>query len=416
MNRKKSHTFVTQIREYIHRMRDEIIEFTSRLIRVPTVNPPGVRYEECVQILGEKLSQLGIEWRKVSVPEERLPELAPKGEGFIRPSIIGTWGEGEKGVHLHGHYDVVPALSEDQFHPYVSSGKLYGRGSTDMKAGLAVILFALQALKESGAHPEGAISLSFTPDEETGGAAGLKYLLDEGYVNRNVIGVIDPEPSSGHIINGCKGALSLDVIVKGKPSHVMIQHKGVNAFEKMIEVAREFMALKNRVEGRKTGHKVTPPDADRSVLLMGGVCGGGTNFNIVPDRVFFSIDRRFNPEENIADVKREIDETISVLKKKGIEVETRVFQEGNASLTEEHETVCQVLANSVERVTGRRPDVSLCPGLLETRFFVDVGIPAVIYGPGLVEEAHGPKEYVIVEDVLSCTEIYAVTVLDLLRE
>lgn len=403
-----------QIRRRIHELRDEISDFTCRLIQIPTINPPGERYEECIKFLGEKLTKLGIEWQKVSVPEERLSELAPKGEGLARPSIVGRFGGGKRELHFHGHYDVVPAISSDQFQPYVSEGKLYGRGAADMKGGLAVILFMLQVLKECNVHLKGTISFSFTPDEETGGVAGLKYLLDEGYINQFLIGVIDPEPSSGDIINGSRGALSFDVLVKGHASHVMTEHLGVNAFEKMMEVSEAFLALKKRVEMRKTKFRVRSPGRDNSGLLLGGVFGGGTNFNIVPDQAYFSVDRRFNPEETLGNVKGEIENIVTSLKGKGIEIETRIFQEGEASLTSEDEPVCQALSKTVKKVTGQRPQVSICPGLLETRFFVNSGIPAVVYGPGLLEQAHGPEEYVCLEDIYDCTKIFALTAITVL--
>lgn len=407
---------MSQIRGHINSSRDEIVEFTSRLISIPTFNPPGENYQRCVRVIEEKLSQLGVEWKEVQVPQERIEDLAPKGEGLPRPSIVGRWGEGEKEVHFHGHYDVVPAAFDEQFQPRVENGRLYGRGATDMKGGLTVILFALQALKQCDIQPNGTLSFSFTPDEETGGVAGLKYLLDEGYINRNIMGVLDPEPCSGDIINGSKGAFSFDVIVKGSPSHVMLQHLGVNAFEKMIEVAQAFLDLRRVIEGRKTKYKTNPPEANRSALLLGGLSGGGTNFNIVPDRTFFSVDRRFNPEEKLIDVKREIGELVESLRHRGIEIETQVFQEGDSSHTKEDELICQALLQTVEKVKGRRPEISLCPGLLETRFFVAAGIPAVVYGPGLLEEAHGPEEYVSIENVIDCAEIYALTALELLGD
>jgi acetylornithine deacetylase/succinyl-diaminopimelate desuccinylase-like protein len=91
-----------------------------------------------------------------------------------------------------------------------------------------------------------------------------------------------------------------------------------------------------------------------------------------------------------------------------------VFQEGSASVTNENESLCQTLSQVVGNVKGRKPEVSLCPGLLETRFFVGAGIPAVVYGPGLLEEAHGPNEFVSIDDMLDCIEIYTLTVLELL--
>ena len=184
---------MNKIREYIGGLRDDIVQLTSRLISIPTVNPPGENYSEIGRVLGEKLSQIGIEWQELQVPDEKLEALAPQGALFPRPSIIGHLGEGEKEVHLHGHYDVVPAASDTQFQPRVSNGRVYGRGATDMKGGLAVILFALQTIKHFDMKLHGTLSFSFTPDEETGGLAGLKHLLDGGHINRNIIGVLDPE-------------------------------------------------------------------------------------------------------------------------------------------------------------------------------------------------------------------------------
>ncbi|UCE18333.1 MAG: M20 family metallopeptidase [Gemmatimonadota bacterium] len=403
-----------QIRDCINELKDEIVEFTSRMISIPTVNPPGKNYGEIVRLFSEKLSRMGIDWQEIHVPKERLGELAPKGEDLPRSSIVGHWGEGEKEVHLHGHYDVVPAASAEQFHPRVSNGRLYGRGAADMKGGLAVILFTLQTLMKCETKLNGTLSFSFTPDEETGGTAGLKYLLDEGHINRNIMGVLDPEPSGGDIINGSRGALSFDVVFKGRPSHVMLQHLGVNAFEKMIEVADAFKVLRQEIEGRRTAYRTKPPEANRSTLLLGGLSGGGTNFNIVPDRAFFTVDRRFNPEEKIEDVKKELEERLSFFRQEGIEIETHVFQEGSASYTNEDEPLCQILSQVVGSVKGRKPEFFLCPGLLETRFFVETGIPAVIFGPGLLEEAHGPNEFVSIDDIFDCIEIFALTALELL--
>jgi acetylornithine deacetylase/succinyl-diaminopimelate desuccinylase-like protein len=283
-----------------------------------------------------------------------------------------------------------------------------------MKGGLASMLFAIQILMECGLPLDGTISFSITPDEETGGMTGLKYLLDSGHINRDILGVLDPEPSGGGIINGSRGALSMEVVVKGRPSHVMLQHMGVNAFEKMVRAASAFLELKNDVEKRVTRCQVKPPGTAHSILHIGGMCGGGINFNIVPDRAFFTVDRRFNPEEKMAEAKRELEECVSSLRAREIEIETRIFQEGESSLTAEDEPVCQALSRAVEGVLGRRPEIYICPGLLETRFFVEQGIPAVIYGPGLLERAHHPEEYVGVEDLSDCAAIFALTAAELL--
>ncbi len=405
---------VKKVRICADRLQNDLVEFASQLIRIPTVNPPGEHYEECIEAIGQRLDEMSIDWTRVDVPAEKLSELAPQGQDRSRPSIIGRWGQGRRELHFHGHYDVVPAFSEKQFDAYVHDGRLSGRGAADMKGGLASMLFAIQILQECGMRLDGTISYSITPDEETGGVAGLKYLLDSGHINQDIIGVLDPEPSSGDIINGSRGALSMEVIVKGKPSHVMLQHLGVNAFEKMVQAAAAFLELKNDVEKRITRCQVKPPGTGHSILHIGGLCGGGINFNIVPDRTFFTVDRRFNPEEKMSDVRRELEECVLSLRRRGIEVETRVFQEGESSLTGEDESVCRAMSQAIEGVLGRRPKMSICPGLLETRFFVERGIPAIIYGPGLLESAHHPDEYVRADDLSDCAAIYALTAAELL--
>jgi acetylornithine deacetylase/succinyl-diaminopimelate desuccinylase-like protein len=126
------------------------------------------------------------------------------------------------------------------------------------------------------------------------------------------------------------------------------------------------------------------------------------------------VDRRFNPEEEMSEVRREMDECVRSLQNRGVDVETRVFQEGDSSITSEDEPLCQMLSLVIEEVKGRRPDISICPGLLETRFFVQEGIPAVIYGPGLLDRAHAPDEYIRVDDLVDGTVIYALMALEVL--
>src|SRR5262245_66058081 len=105
------------------------------------------------------------------------------------------------------------------------------------------------------------------------------------------------EPT-GVIWNANRGVVSMRVTVRGKPAHVGLHFKGVNAFRGALTVAEEFASLERVVSRRKTRHHVTPSAARNSILLMGGELSGGHNFNVVPDLVLFTLDRRTNPEED----------------------------------------------------------------------------------------------------------------------
>ena len=252
------------------------------------------------------------------------------------------------------------------------------------------------------------------PDEETGGALGAQYLADAGLLGEGGIGVFLPEPTSGVIWNANRGAISLRVTVKGKPAHVCLHYQGLNAFERMLVVANELRELKDEVESRRTDFKIEPEAARRSILMMGGRCEGGTNFNVVPDECSFTVDRRINPEEDFEAEKRRLLALFDRLRQEGIELEVEVLQEGRAAGCSEDDPVARVLAESVEAITGKSAPFEMCPGFLETRFYARQGIPGFTYGPGLLSVSHGPDEFIRLEDIHDCAAIYALSAIRLL--
>lgn len=384
--------------------RDEIVEFTKKLVTVPTENPPGRAYKECIQVIAEKLDEIGITHEIIEVPEE-IDECYP------RYCILGFWGEGEKTLYFHGHYDVVPASNQSQFSPFVKNGCLYGRGSSDMKGGLAAMIFAVKALVDCGLEPETRIGLVFVPDEETGGLYGSKFLSGIGLLGKDGAGMIMPEPTNGVIWNANRGALSMRVTVKGKPAHVGLHFEGINAFERMIKVVNALQVLKKKIEAHKTSYIIQPDAARNSVLLIGGACHGGTSFNSVPGECSFTLDRRINPEENLETEKVRILDLLKGLEAQGIDTDIEMLQEAESAASPDNGKLAKTLARSVETVTGKRPSFELCPGLLETRFYANRGIPAFAYGPGTLSVSHGPDEFVEIENVIECATIYALTAL-----
>jgi acetylornithine deacetylase/succinyl-diaminopimelate desuccinylase family protein len=388
-----------KIRGKIRDYRAELVAALSELITIPTANPPGRAYRQCVDYLSRRLEEWGIDHEIISVPDGKFPRF----------SIVGSHGKGEKSLHFHGHYDVVPPASSAQFIPRLKRGILSGRGSSDMKSGLVVILYALRLMKELSLDLKGRISFSFVPDEESGGQRGTKYLVDRGFLPEKCLGMLMPEPTSGSVWSANKGALTYRITVLGKPAHVGLAHRGVNAFEQMVEVACSLLTLKKAVEKRKTSMAVSPEEASRSVMLIGGEAGSGVSFNLVPERSYFTIDRRINPEETIAAAKKEIEKILETHRKDGVRMEAEVLQEGEPSAASTETALASALGRAVAEIKGRAPEFELCPGLCEIRFFNRLNIPAYAYGPGLLEVSHGPEEYVRLNDVLDCTAIYALT-------
>jgi len=380
--------------------KDAILAFSQDLIRIASENPPGNYYRECTDRIRLELDRLGLAYQ--------LEEVT----GFHnnpRYNILSFHGNGKPTLYFHGHYDVVPAQSREQFNPVVQDGRLYGRGSTDMKAGLAAMIYAAYLLKELKVPLNGRVGLCLVADEETGGQGGSAYLDRIGLLGQDAVAMLTPEPTSGVIWNANRGAITLQITVKGKSAHVGLQHQGINAFEQMLEVARALQVLKKEVEVRRTGYHILPEEASRSILMLGGRVEGGTNFNVVPDLCTFTVDRRFNPEEDLETEKARLFALFDQVRQQGIELEVEVLQEGSSCGVASGHPTALALAETIETVTGKRPALEMCPGLLEIRWYAQKGIPAFAYGPGLLEVAHGPNEFIEIEPIYQHTLIYALT-------
>ena len=175
------------IAEAIADREHEMVEFLREFVAIDAENPPGRRYTDSVDFLADAMDGLGYDVERVGVPDEVVAEHYPGRAGYDRENVLGRRGSGNgPDVHFTGHFDVVPAgedWSHDPYTPTVEDGRLYGRGSSDMKSGIAASPFAAEALAALDAV-EGTITQSMTCDEETGGFTGLGYLVEEGYLTR----------------------------------------------------------------------------------------------------------------------------------------------------------------------------------------------------------------------------------------
>ena len=232
----------------------------AELIAIPTENPPGRNYRVCAELLEKRIRQCGLSC-------ERFEPVGLKNENDDIPvCLLASCGTGEGSLYFHGHYDVVPAQSPDQFKPSRKEHFLFGRGSCDMKGGIVAMLYAILAIKECREEFNGKLGMMLVPDEETGGARGSAWLAREGLLGRNGVGMLLAEPTSGVVWNANRGAISLRVRVLGKSAHVGLQHQGVNAFECMHRVVERLEQLKKEVEQRRTRCKVGRSEEHTSEL------------------------------------------------------------------------------------------------------------------------------------------------------
>jgi succinyl-diaminopimelate desuccinylase len=367
-----------------------MLELTRRLVAIPSENPPGNEYEECARTLIDELRRLGFD--------------DVRREGAC---VLASAGSGSRTLYFSGHYDVVPAQSRAQFQPRVEGANLFGRGSSDMKSGLAAMMHAAAAVRDEGLLSTGRIGIVLVPDEETAGPRGSRDLSARGLLGRDAVGMLTPEPTGGVIWNANRGAISLGATMRGKAAHVGRQFEGLNAFERALPAMVRLAEIKKEVELRETQQNIAPAAARKSILLLGGRVEAGTNFNVTPEFCSFTIDRRLNPEEDLEEEKRRLRDALE-----GFEIE--VLQEEPAAATPAGDRLGIILSRHIASVIGREPTFEMCPGLLETRFYAARGIPAFAYGPGLLTVSHGPNEFVPIRNIAQCALIYALTAAEML--
>jgi len=369
--------------------RDAMQQLLASLVAVPTENPPATGYAPCVDLLVSTLARLGFPYETIPIPSSR---EAPR-------TAVRAWlGSGAPALYFHGHYDVVPAASPSQFTPRVEGDALFGRGSSDMKSGLVAMIYAARALRTAGIGLNGRLELLFVPDEETGGAFGSGALAAAGRLGADGIGMLLPEPTSGVVWHANRGAITLEITVKGRAAHVGLQHQGVNAVEKAQPLFARLFELKRELDAQRG-----------SVLLVGGRVEAGTNFNAVPAFCRFTVDRRTDPSEDFNAEKRRVLEIVEQARAVGVDVEVQTIQEGRSSSTPVDSPLSRTLAESVAAITGASPAFEPCPGLLEIRFYAERGVPALAYGPGILAVSHGPQEFVKIGRMVECAKIYALT-------
>ena len=397
-----------EVHSWLELRAEEMAELVESLVAVDSENPPGRGLGRCGRLLQDAMVGLDLS------PE--LIEL-PASPGLEEPCVVrGKVGGAGSTIYFHGHFDVVPAQSREQFRPQRTNGRIIGRGSADMKGGLVSMLYGAAAARDLGLLGEHRIVLHFVCDEETGSVAGSGYLREAGMIDGGALAMITAEPTGGVVWHASRGAITLRVGVEGRPAHVGQAHLGVNAFEQMLQIAEPLADLAHELLARRTDYPLESEEARGSMLVVGGSSGSGANFNVVPGAAWFSVDRRFNPEEDLAE---EVTRLTTTINQAATRIDARVSidilqQQPSAGTSAKHPAAV-ALARCVETVEGEPPRFELCPGVLETRWYAQLGIPAFAYGAGRLDVSHGPDEYIDEAAMRRCAAVYALFASDALH-
>lgn len=406
-----------KIHDFLQKNQKKLLKFTKDLCAFQTVNPPGTFYDECVDFLEQYAIQAGLKTNKIRVPLTYQKNNTTK-DCWEHPrfNLVCTWDVGSsQTIHLNSHYDVVPVSPDwntNPFKPVARDGKLFGRGTMDMKGCLAASLFAVIAIKECGLKPAWNVELSFTADEETGGECGAGYLVNQGIVNPDA--VIVCEGGMGNVVtHGHRGVLWLKVNIEGSAGHGSTPSSGINAFEHGLAIAQKINNLKQTFPDITTKHNLANKEFLHPTMTVGGVSGGGTKVNTIPDTFSFTIDRRLLPEESAKTVRKEIESIVTQYTKKvrGLKASIEVLNEYDAAVTETSEPICQAVGQAVKSVLNKKPKFQLFGAFTDLHFFTNFGVcPGVGYGvqgQGL----HSSNEYCVIDSLTQTAQVYAESIM-----
>lgn len=385
------------------------VKILSESIKYKTIL--GEEYEEIVNYYSDVLSEYGVHVTIHRVPDEYLKKHLPPGFNPDKPRyiLLARLGYGDRVLQFNGHYDVVPSgegWTTPPFEPHIVNNKIYGRGSSDMKGGIAAFLCTLIYYAQTK-EPEIILEAAIVPDEEIGGITGTGYLVRE--LKSRPDWVVIAEPSGiDNIYIGHRGNVWLMVKIYGKQAHGSTPWLGDNAFEKMIVYAKYFVEEYRRIlESKQSKFTYEDPNASKPTINPGGVLLSAGAINIVPGICGFSVDRRLVVEESIEEVIEEVHRLMRDLNEKtGFRGEFEVINKSNPAYTPEDSEIALALRKTISVVLGIEPKLTICNGGLDLKYYSEKGIQAIAYGPGSIGMAHQVNEYIEIPYIGKAIDVY----------
>ena len=282
-----------EVCEYLEERSSEIIELLQMMVSQKSVNPPGDT-TAVADVIAEKLDSYQIPYKEIVVKD-------------IHKSIISTIGEGGKNLLFNAHMDTVPIgdlnkWTVDPFNEPLHGDILYGRGSADDKGGVAAMVMAICALKSCGIELNGRMTINPVADEETGGENGVKYLLDNNYINPDM--VVVGEITENNVAIAHKGLIWFKIVSKGKTAHASSPWDGVNAISKMIK----FLNRLERYYEIELPKRTDPLTSSATYNI--GAIEGGVKANVVADSCTVILDRRILPDETLQENVDELQDMV----------------------------------------------------------------------------------------------------------
>lgn len=379
---------------------EKAVDLLKELLKINTTNPPG-NEAEAVALIQPIFEKAGIDTEIVTYGEKR-------------EQLIATFKGSEPGKVLAftGHLDVVPVgeipWDYDPFGAEEADGKIYGRGASDMKSGLAAMIAAIIELKEEKAPLKGTLKFIATVGEETS-SIGAEQLVNGGYAD-DLDAVLIGEPTGNELSIAEKGALWVRLTTIGKTGHGSTPSHGINANEHMIAILSKFQS--EFEFDYEADDLLSAPTSSIDVMH------GGAGTNVIPDKCTVEIDMRTLPSQNHKDIIAAIQKLIDSVREDIPELNAsiEIINDMHPVKTPKDDSFVQSLVKVIEDVRGKKIEPYGFSGYTDGAFFSQVNktFPIAVVGPGYPPVAHQPNEYVERAPFFESIKIYKKIALDFL--
>ncbi len=386
---------------------DELVSLTQKLVQIPSVpdEESGATERDVVSFIAGWI-------RKELKIEPSIEEVAPG-----RENIIATVDSGKPGpvLMLEGHTDVVSAgdLSKWKYGPFsgkIEDGKIYGRGSCDMKAGLAVNLISVKALLKSGLSFSGKIRLGFVCDEE-GMMIGIKDFIEKGHAD-DVTACLVPEPEENQLCITMKGAIRAIVRVTGRMAHGAMPLTGISPNTRMARIILAFEEYERKEKERCGKDEYVGWPSVTFTVVQAPPSGTVAQLNVMPGEAEGYVDIRTTPCQNHDKIRSDLKAILERLAEDDPDFKAEIqFIEDRPVVTmDKDEPIARLSAEAYRDITGEKPVYNGVPGATDGTFLrAWKGIPSLVNGPGPRHMPHQYDEYVEIEELVEAAKIYAVT-------
>ncbi len=388
----------------------KLVERLGKIIAIDNCVPPGDNYDKVLDLVEPEFQRFGFTTTRVVIPPEKVAQIPLPLTGD-RVNLVARLNNGKPPLSVYAHMDTVPIEEGWDFDPFgceIKDGRIYGRGVADMKGAIASVLTALEVMQSEGLEPAWDLNILLCTDEEIGVYPGLYHLALEGYATAPMLcleGGQDPV-----LRRGSNGSLDVSITVKGKSCHSGANYLGVNALEESVPIMIELLALKQKVEERRSALPLAPaPGAPPNLRPMFNldIINSGVKSNIVPAICTLVINRRFIPEENVADVQAEIQEAVDrgMEKSRALDVDVVFTQNYPSYYQSATHPGAQRLKDALKLVqgysdndfietgSGGSTDMAFIAQVLHTDEIATVGL-----GRQQESKAHGSNESIRISD------------------